>query len=217
MSSTQLFLLTINGTQGQASLEQTRAIHNATAGAPANIATAQSLGDLSHSVFVPVQDEKGEFFIMDVWNDMEGLNQFFSNPHVQEQAGQIFATRDPVVWTPANDIFHYSLLAPAGKNERFLGVVRGTVSSKEQARKTMDAATSNGLSKARKLGAISHQNFFRMGGESLEFLGVEVWYSLEGAFAYYGDPAFGEQFHGMYTAEPASWILQRPEGTWSEW
>ena len=38
---------------------------------------------------------------MDVWNNLEGLNEFFANLQVQEQAGRIFSRRDPVVWAPA--------------------------------------------------------------------------------------------------------------------
>ena len=45
-------------------------------------------------VYVPMEAPKkgaGEFLILDIWNSMEGLNNFFANPTVQEQAGQIFA------------------------------------------------------------------------------------------------------------------------------
>jgi len=100
--SLALFLLSIRGTLSSATLEAARGIHNSTAGAPPNIAAAQSLGDLSHMVYVPLEPPKqgaGEFLIMDIWNSMDGLNQFFANPQVQAQAGQIFTTRDPVVWS----------------------------------------------------------------------------------------------------------------------
>ncbi len=97
-----LFLLAIRGTLASPTLEEARKLHNSTAGHPANVAAAKSLGDVSHMVYVPMEKPKkgaGEFLILDIWNSMDGINQFFANPTVQEQAGQIFTERDPVVWS----------------------------------------------------------------------------------------------------------------------
>ncbi|HWE60423.1 MAG TPA: hypothetical protein VHB98_01805, partial [Chloroflexota bacterium] len=102
----QLYLLAIRGTLAPASLEAARTLHNQTAGAPQSVEAARSLGDLSHMVYVPLGhqgDGTGEFLILDIWHSLEGLNAFFANPQVQEQAGQIFDSRDPAVWTPAGD------------------------------------------------------------------------------------------------------------------
>ena len=79
-------------------------------------------------VYVPLETsgpEAGEFLILDLWNSMEGLNMFFANPTVQEQAGKIFSQRDPVVWQPADGFFGYHFPAPYGRNDRIVGVVRG--------------------------------------------------------------------------------------------
>ena len=81
-----LFLLSIRGTLAPPTLEAARKIHNETAGAPANIAAAQSLGDVSHMVHVPLDGAgmgAGEFLILDLWSSMDGLNRFFADPHVQ--------------------------------------------------------------------------------------------------------------------------------------
>src|SRR5262245_10014773 len=105
-----LYLLAIRGTLAPSTLEAARSIHNATAGAQANAAAAQSLVDFSHMVYVPLDEHTGgagEFLILDVWNNLAGLNQFFANPQVQEQAGQIFSARDRVVWVPADGFLSY--------------------------------------------------------------------------------------------------------------
>src|SRR6476619_4672460 len=84
------YLLAIRGTLAPSTLEAARNIHNETAGAPPSVAAARSLGDLSHMVYVPANGPgtgASEFLILDVWNSRDGLNQFFANPHVQEQAG----------------------------------------------------------------------------------------------------------------------------------
>ena len=84
------YLLSIRGTLAPPTLEAARKIYNETAGAPQNIAAARSLGDLSHMVYVPLGGEQmgaDEFLIMDIWNSMDGLGQFFANKQVQEQGG----------------------------------------------------------------------------------------------------------------------------------
>src|SRR5512142_1319769 len=123
-----LFLLAIRGTLAPPTLEAARQVHNSTAGAPENVAVVRMLGDLSHMVYVPPEAPKsgaGEFLILDVWTNPDGINQFFSNPTVQEQAGQIFNQRDPVVWRAADGFTGYHLATPYGKNERFVTTARG--------------------------------------------------------------------------------------------
>src|SRR5579859_7003438 len=97
----QLYLLSIRGTLAPATLEEARGIHNQTAGAPESVAAARSLGDLSHMVYVPAGQSAGagagEFLILDIWQSIDGLNNFFANPQVQQGAGMIFASRDPQV------------------------------------------------------------------------------------------------------------------------
>src|SRR5207302_5969210 len=127
-----IYLLTIRGTLAPSSLEAARQVHNQTAGAPDGVAAAKSLGDLSHMVYVPVNKELAELFIMDLWTSPSGLNQFFSDPQVQQGAALIFTQRDPVVWEHAEGFFTYHLPAPTGHNDRFFGLIRGPVVSRER-------------------------------------------------------------------------------------
>ena len=161
-----LFLLSIRGTLASPTLEAARKLHNSTAGAPANIAAAKSLGDLSHMVYVPMEAPKkgvGEFLILDIWNSMDGLNNFFANPTVQEQAGQIFTQRDPVVWAAVDGFVSYHIPAPSGMNDRFVTTARGTVKNMDEARKLHNSAIVKTLSKARKAGNLSHRVLFPYG------------------------------------------------------
>ena len=122
-----LFLLSIRGTLAPSTLEAARKVHNQTAGNPAGVATAQSLGDVSHNVYVPVQHDghsktkgAGEFLIMDLWTSMEGLNTFFADKQVQEGGTMIFTERDPVVWASAQGFARYQIPAPFGPDPRYL-------------------------------------------------------------------------------------------------
>ena len=219
----QLSLLSIRGTLSPDTLEAARALHNGTAGAPESVAAARSLGDLSHMVYVPTGQEgaAGEFLILDIWRSMEGLNAFFANPHVQEQAGQIFSSRDPVVWVPADGFVSYHFPAPGGQNERYVGVVRGLVHTRAAAQEQHNALAIAHVATARQRGNLSHEAFFRLAPpdapEALEFFAVDVWSSASGMQEHYTDPAFMQGFDGLFAAEPAASTWQRPAGEWVEW
>jgi len=224
--ATSPYLLAIRGTLAPPTLEAARAIHNGTAGAPANVAAAQALGDLSHMVYVPAggqsnSDGAGEFLILDLWNRLDGLNRFFENPQVQEQAGQIFTTRDPVVWAPASGLVSYHIPAPYGKNDRIIGIVRGPVRSHEQARAVHNSIVAAQVNKARKAGALSHEAFFRLASpntpEALEFFAVDVWMNASDMDAYYREPELMQGFQELFAGPPTTSTWVHPAGEWVEW
>jgi quinol monooxygenase YgiN len=219
-----LYLLSIRGTLAASTLEGSRRVHNQTAGAPENIAVAQSLGDISHMVYVPLEKPKkgaGEFLIMDVWNNLEGLNQFFANPTVQEQAGQIFTSRDPVVWTPAEGFVSYHLPAPFGKNDRIVAIVRGKVASPEKTMAIHNAGAGKMINQAHKAGGLSHEAYFRLAPpnspESLEFFAVDVWSDPASMQEFYNQPEFMQTLDSLFVNEPNFSIWSHPAGDWAEW
>jgi hypothetical protein len=220
----QLFLLTIRGTLAPATLEAARALHNQTAGAPESVAAAQSLGDLSHMVYVPTGQQRGatgEFLILDLWNSIQGLNTFFANAQVQEQAGRIFSGRDPVVWMPADGLISYHFPAPRGQNERYVGVVRGPVHARAAVREQHNALVAAHVATARRRGNLSHEAYFRLAEpdapEALEFFAVDVWMSEAGMQHQYSDPAFLQGFAGLFAGQPTASTWQHPMGEWVEW
>jgi len=223
-----LFLLTIRGTLSPETLDAARKVHNQTAGDPAGVAAAQSLGDVSHMVYVPMQHDghtktkgAGEFLIMDLWTSMDGLNTFFADKQVQEGGAMIFSERDPVVWAPAEGFTSFHIPAPFGKNDRIIAVVRGMVKSKDEAKKLHDTSMTKTISKARKFGMLSHEAYFRMAApnspEALEFFAVDVWMSAEGMGDFYGDEDFLAGFNHLFTAEASDSVWVHPKGDWIEW
>ena len=223
-----LYLLAIRGTLKPNTLEDARQVHNMTAGNPQGVAAAQSLGDVSHMVYVPLEHEghinpQGgcEFLILDLWKSVDGLNTFFSDHQVQEGGSMIFSERDPVVWTPAEGFVSFHIPAPFGRNDRIVAVVRGTVNSIEEAKELHNAAMTKTVSKARKLGMLSHEAYFRLAApnspEALEYFGVDVWMSGAGMGEYYGDEDFLESFNHFFTAEAADSAWVHPQGDWIEW
>jgi hypothetical protein len=228
MNDLTLYLLTIRGTLSADTLGAARKIHNETAGAPPNIAAAQSLGDVSHMVYVPMEHDghakpkgAGEFLIMDLWYSMEGLNTFFADPHVQEGGAAIFSERDPVVWAPAAGFTSFHIPAPFGKNDRIVTLARGTVKSMAEAQQLHNTAMAKTIAKARKLGMLSHEAYFRMAApnspEALEYLQVDAWMDGAGLGDYYGDEDFLASFNSFFTAEASDSVWVHPKGDWVEW
>jgi quinol monooxygenase YgiN len=175
-------------------------------------------------VYVPIGQQSGEtseFLILDIWRSMEWLNAFFANPHVQAQAGQIFSSRDPVVWVPADGVVSYHFPAPGGHNERYVGVVRGLVHARSAAQDQHNALISANVATARQRGNLSHEAYFRLAPpdapEALEFFAVDVWSNASGMQEHYMDPAFLQSFDGFFTAEATTSVWQRPAGEWVEW
>ena len=223
-----LYLLTIRGTLSPATLEEARKVHNMTAGDPDGVAAAKSLGDVSHMVYVPLQHDGhaktkgvGEFLIMDLWTSPDGLNTFFSDHKVQEGGAMIFSDRDPVVWAPAQGFVSFHIPAPFGNNDRIIAVVRGTVNSIDEARRLHNEAMTRTISKARRLGMLSHEAYFRLAApnspEALEYFSVDVWMNGEGLGEYYGDADFLASFDHFFTTEAADSVWVHPKGDWIEW
>jgi len=219
-----VYLLAIRGNLLPPTIEAAQTIHNETAGAPANVTAARALGDLSHMVYVPTDRPKsgaGEFLILDLWNSMNGLNQFFANPQVQEQGGRIFRSRDPVVWAPAEGFNTYHYPAPSDKTERIVAIVRGIVSSRAEARKRHNAILAKQVNKSRMAGNMSHEAYFKLAPpgtpDTLEFFAVDVWMSASGMNSYYLDPEFQRSFHELFTAPPTTSTWSHPTGEWVEW
>jgi hypothetical protein len=221
--STNIVLLTIRGTLAPETLEAARKLHNETAGAPSNVAAARSLGDLSHLVYVPMGNAESakELLVVDLWNSVQGLDGFFANPQVREQAGRIFTKRDPVVWQPAADFASFHMPPLTGKGDLFVGLIRGPMTSRKAAIKAFDEATTKGMNDARRLGQLSHQMYTRSAPpgspEADELLGVDVWMSAEGMREHYASTNGEEALQGVFKAAPSASVWQRPAGSWVEW
>lgn len=216
-----IFLLAIHGTLKPSLVEDARTLHNNTAGHPEGVAAARALGDLSHNVFVPLEDAPtaaSELLILDTWNSLEGLNRFFSDPKVHEGGAMMFKSREPAVFTAA-DTYSFSLPSPHTRPDRFVGMIRGTVRSREQALATFDRATRSNVNKSRLHGHVSHHMFWRIAqpGEpdTLDLLGIDIWHDAEGMGAWYAEGP--KDIYEVFTGEPTASVWKQPAGSWVEW
>ncbi len=219
-------LLTVMGKVKPTSIEATCELHNQTAGNPEGVAAAKSLGDMSHMTFMPVNAAKsfnGDLLFMDVWNSLDGLNTFFSDPQVQGGANMMFASREAIVWSQLENFLNFNFPTPSNRNnDKIVGLVRGTVKSLEEAEAIHNAAMEENVKVTRAAGIVSHAFYVRMAApgsaEALEVLGVDVWMSEEGMMKYYMSPEFQNSgLYKMYASKPTSSIWVHPKGEWVEW
>ncbi len=218
-------LLTVQGKVKTTNIQATCELHNQTAGNQDGVAAAKHLGDLSHNVFMSLDAEtnfKGDLLFLDIWNNLEGMNQFFSDPQVQGGADMMFESREAVVWNKMSGFLHFNLPTPTGQNKRIVGIVRGTVKSIEEAEAIHNAAVETYVNIERSRGIVSHAFYVRAAApnspEALEVLGIDVWMHAEGMMEHYMSPEFQNSgIYKMFNNRPVSSTWIHPAGTWVEW
>jgi quinol monooxygenase YgiN len=225
MSTQTHVLLTVRGTLVPRDLEAARALHNETAGSVPGMNAARGLGDLSHQIYSPGPATKqskakaGELLFLDRWVEPEGIMKFFSNPEVQAQADRLFSERDASVWMPARGAYAYALPAPRGKAERYVGMVRGPITSPEQAIEVFAAVDRNAQRDARRRGLLSHEIFIKLArpGDPQELLGLDLWCDAEGMAEHYDDATHMRGLGSAFAGAPQASVWEQPRGNWSEW
>jgi len=218
-------LLTVTGKVKPTSVEATCELHNMTAGNPQGVAAAKALGDMSHMTYMPFDPSgafSGDLLFLDIWNNLEGLNQFFGDHQVQAGAEMMFASREGVVWSKLENYLHFNFPAPTGHNDRIVGMIRGTVKSIEEAEDIHNAAMEKRVAPARIDGLLSHEFYVRLAApgspEALEVLGLDIWSSAEGMGKHYMGPDYQNSgADKIFNAKPVSSVWAHPKGNWVEW
>lgn len=218
------FLFTVRGPLVAKDLEGGRIAHNMAAGSDEGVAAARSFSDLSHAVYVPIKPNgagAGELLIIDYWNNPEGIGAFFSDPQVQQGGTMVYRDREAVTWQATPGLPRFNLPAPNGRNERYVGLARGMVNSREGAEKILTEALRKRANTARAKGLMSREWFFRLARPtekpSLEAIGVDVWFDADGMQEVYSDPAEMEALDGLFADMPDTSVWKKPAGAWVEW
>lgn len=218
-------LLTVMGKTTAGSIEDTCKLHNQTAGNPDGVAAAKALGDMSHMTFMSTGAAVSftpDLLFMDIWNSLDGMNKFFSDPQVQAGASMMFASREAIVWNKLDGFLNFQFPAPTGQNGRIVGIVRGPVRSIEEAEAIHNDAIATQVSRSRAAGILSHEFYVRLAApgspEALEVLGLDIWTNAEGMMKHYTSPEFQScGLYKMFAAKPSSSTWVHPKGEWVEW
>lgn len=221
-----MYLLCIRGTLNTQDGEVARHTHNQTAGSDAGVAAARALGDLSHKVYVPCTEagdyagaKSGEFLILDVWKDPDGIQKFFSDKQVEAGGKMLFKEKDPVVAMPATGAFTFALQPPMSRTDRYLGLIRGTVKSVNDAIAAISAGAKESLSKTRQRGQLGHELYVALGPPSkdgsAEIVGVDLWADLQGMLQTYAEHT--PSLLPLFKERPAMSVWKQPAGAFIEW
>jgi hypothetical protein len=220
-------LLTVRGTLAPKNLEAARVLHNETAGSAQGMAAARALGDLSHKVYAPCARSKqssakpGELLFVDRWVDAQGIMQFFGNAHVQEQGGRMFSAREPTVWMAARGTYCVDLPAAMGRDQRYLGIIRGPVASPEKSLEVFRAADEKAVRDARRRGLLSHSLFIKLNppgdASPLELCGLDLWCDFDGMTEHYTDQIHMAGLGGAFSGPPQASVWEQATGSWNEW
>jgi hypothetical protein len=221
-ASAETYLLTVRGKTAAAALEDVGTMHNATAGAPQSAAGARALGDLSHNVYAPIGKElDGQLLFIDLWNSMSGLGTFFSNPQVQAAAGQLFSTRDGVVWSRLEGFGAFHLSLPSGRSAGGVGLLQARVTSVEQAAGAFAAYAAATINTARTYGIVNHSLWVRVPnpGEAPtpEVIGVDLWMDAERMNEYYELSLGFDHLGRVFAGAPDTSVWRSAPGDWVEW
>ena len=216
------YLLTVRGKTVPSTLEETRTIHNATAGAPQSAAGARSLGDLSHNVYAPIGKElDGQLLFIDLWNSVSGLGTFFSNPQVQAAAGQLFSSRDGIVWARLEGFGAFHLSLPGGRSIGAVGALQVSLTSIEQAAGAFTAYAASTINTARSYGIVSHSTWLRVPnpGETptQEVFSVDFWMDPDRMNEYYDLRLGFDHFGPVFAGAPDTSVWRSAPGDWVEW
>ncbi len=219
-ASAATYLLTVRGTITAPSVEEARGIHNSTAGNPAGVAAARSLGDLSHNVYVGLgEDHERELMFLDYWNSLNGLGQFFSDPQVKAGAGMLFSNMDNPVWAAAPDFGSFHLAIPWGKTPAGVGVIRSQVTSVDKAASAFRDYASATINESRRHGIVSHSLWIRVADEGAppELIGLDMWLDADEMASYYGLALGFELLGPVFAGPPDESTWRAAPGDWVEW
>lgn len=218
-------LLTVMGKVKTDSVQATCQLHNQTAGNPDGVIAAKSLGDMSHLAFMPLDTTtsfSGDLLFLDIWNNLEGLNQFFSDDQVKAGGEMMFASRTAIVWAKLENFTNFHFPSPFGKNDRIVGLIQGKVKSISEAEGIHNQAMASQVKAARAHGLISHEFHVRKAApgseESMEVLGIDVWMDADDMMKYYKSSEFQNSgLYQIFATKPVSSLWINPQGDWIEW
>jgi hypothetical protein len=216
------FLLTVRGTSANGSIQEARKVHNATAGAPAGVAAARALSDLSHNVYVGRGEaQQDQILFLDYWNSLTGLGRFFADDQVKAGADQLFSARDAVVWAPLAGYGDVHLAVPAGRGVSAVGLLRAAVTSLDEAGPVFSAYTAATFNRARSYGLVGHTTWMRAPdpgqAPGTEIISMDLWQEPDGMEHYYALALGFDVLAPAFTAPPETSAWETAPGEWVEW
>lgn len=176
-------------------------------------AQAQALCDQGHYVFLnllPPPDggappPSDAALVIDLWNDLNGLQQFIQSPDVQSFLGMLYTAPPEVTITVHPDGFtEWGMLDPINQGmPLFAFSIRDTFKSSTVAQEAIDhnSVANQAKASAMAAGDVAHRTYL-VQSNTRQFQAIDLWNNLSGPSAVYGDPNFQAAFGAIFSAPP---------------
>ncbi len=173
--------------------------HDAVAGGSQE--DAMAMGDLSHFVFLGMEDPQ-EFLAIDVWDNLENIPAFFENPDVQDAFGSIFEG-PPEVATYDRPEGYTSWGEMEIDDTTIVVTVEGTLAldTEEENLPAHNGVAEAGREAAQALGDYAHIVYLDV-ADRRQFLAVDLWDDPEGLQTFFGDPDIQAAFASLFAEPP---------------
>ncbi len=173
--------------------------HDAVAGGSQE--DAMAMGDLSHFVFLGMEDAR-DFLAIDVWDNLENIPAFFENPDVQEAFASIFDGPPEVAVYDRPE--GYTSWGEMEIDEGTLVVtVEGTLAgeTEDENLELHNGVAEAGQEAALALGDYAHLVYLGV-EDRRQFLAVDLWADPEGMQTFFSDPEIGAAFASLFVEPP---------------
>jgi hypothetical protein len=183
--------------------------------------SAKDAGDFGHDAMLGTTllgTTENAFLGLDRWNEIEGLQAFYSDPTFAEAFGMLFA--DP----PTVETFRHrpdwhgwgDLRSGDSADPHYFVVVRGHLAESEPAaaQATHDAIASGGQDDAMAAGDVTHVVFTGV-EDAQAFLAVDIWHDESNIESLYTDPAFVAAFASLLDGPPVIGVYRSTD--WHQW
>ncbi len=179
---------------------------------------AQGLGNVGHAVFLDVAMSQ-DVLDVDTWDDAKGLQQFLSNPQVQKQDAQLFASMPTVTVAVARPGWYgwgsFSRTLPNGGGPAYVAVLRGKLAHDEATSASIhNQGAMQAQSAAMGAGDLAHIPYLDT-ADPTAFLVIDEWSNPMAPMQLYGSADFQKAFGALLVGAPT--ITLYAGTNWLQW
>ncbi len=185
-------------------------------------AAAKMLGDFSHDALLGTTllgTPENKFLGLDRWDNVEGMQAFYSDPDFGAAFGMLFDEEGPQVenfvempeWHTWGD-----MTSGDEFGDYWFVIARGTLADDPEVIKPVhDMVAAGGEEMVKAAGDVAHVVFLGL-EDPKEFLAIDIWNNSAAIEAVYSDPDFAAAF-GMLFAPDTSSIEIYGSSDWHQW
>ena len=214
------FAVMVRGALFTADIADAKAYHDPLASGGEE--AAKMLGDFSHDALLGTTllgTQENKFLGLDRWDNVEGMQAFYSDPDFGAAFGMLFDGEGPLVesfvempqWHTWGDMNSGDAFG-----DYWFVVARGTLADEpEVIMPVHDMVAAGGEETVKAAGDVAHVVFLGL-EDPKEFLAIDIWKDSAAIEAVYSDPDFAAAF-GMLFAPGTSTVEIYGSSDWHQW